>query len=111
MKASEILRKLADVIDRNSDKDQAYTSTENPVSQVAHTEPVQATNDDNTEPTTMIAPLQQKLELLKKVTGADSIYDADDECENKPDELDIIKRSAGIHPVVLTTIDDGLGED
>ena len=46
----------------------------------------------------MVPPLQQKIELLKKVAGVDSAFDgADAEPE---DELSIIKRNAGIHPIV-----------
>ena len=61
------------------------------------------------EPAPMVPPLQQTIELLKKVAGEDSIYDektcdCEGECtcaqqpvENTPDEeLDILKRNAGL---------------
>jgi hypothetical protein len=40
---------------------------------------------------TMVSPLQQELELLKKATGVESMYD---DCEEE--ELTIIKKNAGI---------------
>jgi hypothetical protein len=40
---------------------------------------------------TMVSPLQQELELLKKATGVESMYD---NCEEE--ELTIIKKNAGI---------------
>ena len=44
-----------------------------------------------------LPPLQLKIELLKKATGVDTVYD----------ELDAIKRNAGISVVAL----DALGDD
>ena len=57
-----------------------------------------------------VPPLQLKLELLKKATDVENIYA--DEAEEKRqsnsyDELAMIKRNAGINPVVL----DALGDD
>jgi hypothetical protein len=68
-----------------------------------------------------VPPLQLKLELLKKATGVENIYDTHaDEEDNGPVEypgdqlhpddylaLEKIKRNAGISPVVL----DALGDD
>jgi adenine-specific DNA methylase len=90
MKPSEILRSLADMLDAKA-KDQLPTLAKQP--------------DD-----LFVAPLQLKLELLKKATDVENIY-ADEEEEqqeaNSYDELAIIKRNAGISPVVL----DALGDD
>lgn len=47
------------------------------------------TQDEQQE--TMVSPLQQELELLKKATGVDNMYD---NCEDE--ELTIIKKNAGI---------------
>lgn len=88
MKPSEILRSLADMLDA---KEQAPELAQQP--------------DD-----LFVPPLQLKLELLKKATDVENIYsDEEEEQEeaNSYDELDIIKRNAGINPVVL----DALGDD
>jgi hypothetical protein len=93
MKAAEILRKLADMIDNQSEP-------------VTGLEPVDVDHTDNTEAPTMVPPLQAKLELLKKSVGVDNVYDREDcdcgcdPCECGPDELDTIKKHAGI-PVIV----------
>jgi hypothetical protein len=108
MKAAEILRKLADMIDQHSDAQSAR-----PANSVQHAElaPVEITIPNKTDPLVQCAPLpplQAKLELLKKATGVASYYD--DECE-EPDELTRIKQNAGISPVVVHVAadDDILG--
>lgn len=65
--------------------------------------PAEAELDDTSEKTTMIAPLQQKLELLKKAVDVDSYYDDHDdsgqaevEVDVVPDEVEDMKRLAGI---------------
>ena len=92
MKPSEILRSLADMLDAKA--------------QAQDQQPVLAKQPDDL----FVAPLQLKLELLKKATDVENIY-ADEEEEqqeaNSYDELEIIKRNAGINPVVL----DALGDD
>jgi len=52
----------------------------------------------------MVSPLQQKLNILKKVAGEDNAFDAQDELTHagEHDELDDIKRIAG-----LTVMIDG----
>ena len=93
MKTAEILRQLADLIDKNSNDD--------------------AEELDHQPDDLFVPPLQLKLELLKKATGVDSIY-TDEEGEEEPthsyDELSAIKRNAGmedLNPVVF----DALGDD
>lgn len=101
MKASEILRKLADVIDQHS-------SEERPTNSVPHAElePVEVDNTDNTEATTFVAPLQAKLELLKKATGVDNVYDGEP-CDSAEDaELALIKQRAGVPVVAVTELSD-----
>lgn len=108
MKAAEILRKLADLVDQHSDEQ------DRPTNSVPHAElePVEVDNTDYSETSTMVPPLQQKIELLKKITDVDSHYDEfDDEGnpldqEESADELDIIKQNAGINPVVVQLADD-----
>lgn len=84
MKASDLLRKLADIVDRE----------ERPTVQA------QDDNDSNysTDPT-MVSPLQQNLELLKKANGVDNIFDKDGEEEygEEPEvNIDRLKKLAGI---------------
>ena len=108
MKAAEILRKLADVIDQHSSEESL------PSNSVPHAElePVAVDNTDNTEPSIFVAPLQAKLELLKKSLGMDNAYDAEDSgcetcgatpcgCEDNSNELDQIRKIAGL-PIAIT---------
>ncbi len=94
MKASEILRKLADLIDGKESAANVGSSAE--------LTPVEVDNTDHSEDAVYIAPLQQKLELLKKAAGVESVYDD----QGSDDEMDIMKRNAGIAPVVLQVASD-----
>lgn len=104
MKASEILRKLADVID--SQETAAANAGEHNRGTM---EPVEVDNTDHTEGYTFVAPLQQKLELLKKAVGVESVYDDACEacgqtpcgCDSTDSEMDIMKRNAGLGAVIL----------
>jgi hypothetical protein len=80
MRVSDILRKLADIVDRE----------ERP------TVDAQDENDSNitTDPA-MISPLQQNLELLKKANGVDNIFDNEEE-SNSGQGIDRLKKLAGI---------------
>ncbi len=102
MKASEILRKLADVID-SQEVAEVGAGDHNRNS----LEPVEVDNTDHTEGYVYIAPLQQKLELLKKAAGVESVYDEPcNTCGQIPcacetsEEMEILKRNAGV-PVVI----------
>ena len=102
MKAAEILRKLADVIDQHS------SEGDRPTNSVPHAElePVAADNTDHTETTTFVAPLQAKMELLKKSVGEPSIYD-DEPCDSAEDaELALIKQRAGVPVVAVSEMAD-----
>jgi len=87
MKASEILRGLADLIDKAS-----ATSTDQTSSQIM---PIQEPTTSGQTPT-MVPPLQAKLEILKKSVGLDNHYD--NEC-GEPDEVEQLKKHAGINIV------------
>ena len=108
MKAAEILRKLADVIDQHS------SEGDRPTNSVPHAElaPVEVDHTDNTETTTFIAPLQAKLELLKKSVGIDNAYDEQgcgcecDPCECDSNELDLIKSRAGVPVIAVQEMAD-----
>lgn len=102
MKAAEILRKLADLIDQHS------SEGDRPTNSVPHAElePVAADNTDHTEQSTFVAPLQAKLELLKKATGVESHYDQEP-CDSPEDaELDLIKQRAGVPVVAISELAD-----
>jgi hypothetical protein len=101
MKMAEILRNLADMIERN---ETGTAAAEVPAqTQEPKFHKVEVPNDEQGEPTSMVAPLQQKLELLKKATGVDSMYD--DECAADP--LDQMKKMAGIQVVAQAGEDAG----
>lgn len=103
MKAAEILRSLADVIDR---AESGATAAEVPQQdQKPKFHKVEVPNDDQGEATSMIAPLQQKLELLKKAAGVESMYD-EASCEES-DPLDQMKKMAGIQVVAQAGEDAG----
>jgi hypothetical protein len=107
MKAAEILRKLADVIDQHSSEDRPTNSVPH-----AELEPVEADHTDNTEVTTFVAPLQAKLELLKKSVGVDNVYDEQscgcecDPCECDSGELELIKQRAGVPTIAVQEMAD-----
>lgn len=108
MNIGEILRALADKLD----------SIEQPQQSSGHGAelmPVDVDNTDHTEDAVFIAPLQQKIELLKKSVGVPSAFDdvdadgsgqeSDVEAE---DEMSILRRNAGV-PVIAIHDDDVLG--
>jgi hypothetical protein len=53
---------------------------------------VEANTEDNTDTTTMVAPLQQKLELLKRAVGVENMYDD----MSYDDDLNHILKIAGV---------------
>jgi hypothetical protein len=102
MRASEILRKLADVID-SAEGGQVAQPEAHPNVRVALApaeEP--AAEQPQTAITTFVPPLQTKIELLKKAVDVDSIYD------KGGDELSQMKKNAGINPVVA---DEAAGDE
>ena len=111
MKAAEILRKLADVIEQHSSEENRPTNS------VPHAElkPVAVDNTDNTETATMVAPLQQKLELLKKSVENQTCSTCGSSpcgCDGEEDELSFIKRAAGVPVAVIdaTAEDNDIGD-
>jgi hypothetical protein len=92
MKMADLLRQLADKLD----------GIEGPNSAAPRQpELQQATDDGSEEQPVMMTPNQQKLELLKKGVGVESEFD--DEGSN---ELDAIKKNAGISPAVVHIASD-----
>ena len=89
MKMSDILHNIAELLDQQEQ-------------QSAPAEPkdfAQPKQDDGDADGVMIPPLQQKLELLKKAVGVPSAFDQDG--NGVPDELDAIRKNAGINPAVV----------
>jgi hypothetical protein len=120
MKPSEILRNLADMIDAKQQSERPLSASGRLSPRIMPQEPEVEMADDYScdddlaqQPDDiMIPPLQLKIELLKKATGVESVYDDEDCDEQDPkshsyDELELIKKNAGLNPVVL----DALGDD
>jgi hypothetical protein len=106
MEAAELIRKLIDVLSQINQPEQPQQPNHAHLTIVANPEPQSDFPErDHTSDETggvMVPPLQQKLELLKKVAGEESIFNqpGDEDVEGPEDELSIIKRNAGIHPIV-----------
>ena len=106
MEAAELIRKLIDVLSQINQPAQ----TDAP--QAAKLTPVVAPQnpfpeDDHTNDETggiMVPPLQQKMELLKKVAGVDSVYDKPG--EEPDDEVSIMKRNAGLPMMTMVASED-----
>ena len=102
MKISELLRNLADLTDIES-------GTVN-VPSLAKRPNTSSDSSEATQPDDIFGPpLQLKLELLKKATGVESIYSdetTDEKFANSYDELDIIKKNAGMSPVIIDSLAD-----
>ena len=93
MKMADILRDLADKLDS--------IEQSNPAEPKDFAQPDQ---DDDEDQAVMIPPLQQKLELLKKAVDVPSVFDQDS--NGVPDELDAIRKNAGVNPAVVHIASD-----
>jgi hypothetical protein len=108
MKASEILHGLADLLAGIETGQSAETQAAPQIAQPqASLTPVQPDNTDGTNNTTMVPPLQQKIELLKKSLNVDNEFDQgfdqiDQEQESRTpadgSDLERMKQMAGIKP-------------
>ena len=111
MNIAELLRKMADIVDGHEGGQEQHQDEE----------PGEEHVDVNVKP--MVPPLQQKLDLLKKLAGVeteengeecgceDDIQAQDDGVEEPEDELATIKRNAGLSmmsqmPTILAHIAD-----
>lgn len=93
MQVSEILRKLADLVDQTEGEIAPEMPAEEPCVpgagiQVTHLEPVEVDNTDGSESEPMVSPLQQQHELMKKSQGVDNHVEefAAEEQEVAPDD-------------------------
>jgi hypothetical protein len=104
--SQELLRSFIDLLDAIGRKDPEDHHSPNQ----AVLTPVAVDNVDNTETSMMVPPLQQKIELLKKAVDVDSIYDepeGDCGCGSPDDdEMTIMRRNAGINPIVMHIASD-----
>jgi hypothetical protein len=105
MNIAEILRKLADVVDRAQDPAVPDDQIQNPVQLSPTAGGMPVDNVDNkdlgADDAVMVPPLQLKTELLKRAVGVDNIYDegeprADQAHDHGEDEVAQIKKHAGI---------------
>ena len=120
MRASEILRKLADVIDAKESGSQGTEITNRPevvdveVNEPTATADIEGQAEVNTK--SMVAPLQQKLDIMKKMAGVEGPCpscgcdpcgcEEPEDDGGEPDELAIMKQNAGIAPVVVALADE-----
>lgn len=102
MRASEIIRKIADVLDAQEANQSSSTEITNrpdqsEVDAPTDTKGIEGAAQVNTK--SMVAPLQQKLDLMKRLAG-------EEECEPEQDELAIMRQNAGIQPAVIAIADE-----
>ena len=101
MKISDVLRKLADKMDAQDSIPDVPGNTQ-------------------TDDSVFLPPLQQKQELLKRAVEVDNIYDdkladqthedSDLNLDNSEDELDTIKKHAGIAAIMGISDDEPLDQ-
>ena len=110
MEAAELIRKLIDVLSQINEPEQqpnhAHLTVVTPAPQSDFPER-DHTNDETGG--IMGPPLQQKMELLKKVAGVDSVFDNGEEAPS--DELEVMKRNAGVPTLTMIASEDNdIGE-
>jgi hypothetical protein len=115
MKIADVLRQVADAIEQQENPAAPDQQIQNPAQlspTAAGTEVDAPCNQDlGADDAVMIPPLQLKTELLKKAVGVDSVFDAgepraDQAHDNQPDELDIIRRHAGVPVAAISELSD-----
>ena len=116
MRASEILRKLADVIDSAEGGQESSMGQAPETPNHAELTAVSVDHTDDTEKGgTFVPPLQAKIELLKKSVDVDSVYDQQGPDEqltghgsDNEDELSQMKKRAGIAARIEAVDDEPL---
>ena len=121
MKISDVLRKLADLADQQSNPARPDPSIQNPadLEQVPagpYGEEVDMPSVEDVEDNVFLPPLQQKQELLKRAVEVNNVYDNEYSEETHPDsalnlnnsnkELDAIKKNAGLTGALFGMSDD-----
>jgi hypothetical protein len=95
MKMSDILRGLADKLDSIEGGSEVETKT-------TGLTPVGDVPEGDTDSNTFVPPLQAKLEILKKSEGIPNVYGD----KESVDEIDVIKKNAGISIIQHEASDD-----
>jgi hypothetical protein len=90
MKLSDIMRDIADLLDKKAGDITSGGDTNN------HLQPVQPPETELDDNPIMVPPLQQKHELLKKVAGVDNAYDQEADSQEQSNDLNRMKKMAGI---------------
>ena len=114
MEAAELIRKLIDVLSQINEPEQTAVAPQSTkLTAVLAPEPTSDFPErDHTSDETggiMVPPLQQKMELLKKVAGVDSVFDNGEEAPS--DELEVMKRNAGVPTLTMIASEDNdIGE-
>ena len=114
MKAAEILRKLADIVDGQESVQSGEEIGNRPqivdVEVDAPTDTASIEGDAQVNVKSMVPPLQQKLELMKRMAGeesCDTCHCSPCECDDDTeDEMTIMRRNAGIAPAVIAIADE-----
>lgn len=115
MKIADILRQVADAIEQQQDPGRPDDAIQNPgrLSATAAGQEIAAPHNQDlgADDAVMIPPLQLKTELLKRAVGVDNVFDpgearADQAQGDTEDELDIIRRHAGVPVVAISELSD-----
>jgi hypothetical protein len=107
MKVQDFLRALIDKLDGATPASHQPNAAHLTIVTPAEPEIHQDNNNPTMNVDTMVPPLQQKMELLKKAVGVDSVFDTDSE----PDELEVIKSLAGMNPGAAAAFTAGEDND
>jgi hypothetical protein len=104
MNIAEILRKLADVVDGAQDEPTSIPHQDQRAELYSAEQEVEhGENSSVINTRSMVAPLQQKLDLMKRLAGeatSDHAVEVDAE-----DEMSVMRRNAGI-PVITAIVAD-----
>lgn len=116
MKIADVLRRLADIADREDSAGRPDEKLQNPAALAAVDVGLAVDAPDNqdagADDDVMIPPLQLKTELLKRAVGVDNVYDvdgprADQAHENQADnEIAMLKHRAGIPVAAVMELDN-----
>ena len=104
MKTAEILRNILDLLDAE-EKETAQQPVVININNGEVTDSQAQEEPVDADLGVMVPPLQQKIELMKKSAGVESVYDEEPEEE---DELAILKRQAGLNTAVIADEDEPL---
>ena len=93
---SDLINDLAALLDKHKGASEEGDGPENqhPHAELHVVDDIDDNGDDGVNTQSMVPPLQQKLELLKKASGVPSMFDKGD------DELEDIKKLTGITAVM-----------